>query len=78
MHTNIKNTNKNNNFKKHKKRAKEIKEKKPGLGKLGTTVMASEMAFNLGSPLKPFSAANIFPLRNPSSSFPIRILFKKI
>lgn len=42
--------------------------------------MASEMAFNLGSPFKPFSAANIFLLRNPSL-FSLKFLlkiFKKI
>jgi len=35
---------------------------KPCLGKWGTTLMACEMAWSLGSPLRPFSSANIFVL----------------
>jgi hypothetical protein len=35
--------------------------KKPFLGKWGTTLMDWEMCCNLGSPLRPFSSANIFP-----------------
>lgn len=38
---------------------KDFFEEKPFLGKWGTTLMAWEMPCNLGSPLSPFSSANI-------------------
>ena len=43
-----------------KKIKKSGRETKPCMGKWGTTLMAWEMAWSLGSPLSPFSSANIF------------------
>lgn len=44
---------------KHIMNGKKKRRERPGLGKWGTTRMASDMAFNLGSPCSPFSPANI-------------------
>lgn len=43
----------------NKKIKKSGRETKPCMGKWGTTLMAWEMAWSLGSPLRPFSSANI-------------------
>lgn len=60
---------------------KKRKNKEPGFGKWGTTLMASDMAWSLGSPLSPFSAANIFfsgflSRSLQTSFFWVEILFK--
>lgn len=48
-------------WRKHKtEKQKKKKKRKPGIGKSGTTRIALEMPCSLGSPLSPFSAANIF------------------